>query len=69
MAGRLSGRMALITGASAGIGRATALSLAREGAAIIATGRRQSELASVVAECRKLGVEAQSIAEIGRAHV
>jgi NADP-dependent 3-hydroxy acid dehydrogenase YdfG len=62
MAGRLTGRTALVTGASAGIGRATAVSLAREGASIIATGRRATELADVVAECRKLGVEAQAIA-------
>ena len=61
MAGRLSGRTALVTGASAGIGRATAVALAREGAAIVATGRREKELAEVVAECRKLGVEASSI--------
>lgn len=62
MAGRLSGRTALVTGASAGIGRATAVSLAREGAAIIATGRREKELAEVVAECRRLGVEAVAVA-------
>lgn len=48
---RLQGRAALVTGASAGIGRATALALAREGAAIVATGRRENELASLVREC------------------
>jgi 2-keto-3-deoxy-L-fuconate dehydrogenase len=37
MAGRLSGKTAFLTAAAAGIGRATALSFAREGAAVIAT--------------------------------
>jgi len=59
MVGRLSGRAALVTGASAGIGRATAIALAREGASIIATGRREKELASVVADC---GGKARAIA-------
>jgi 2-keto-3-deoxy-L-fuconate dehydrogenase len=37
MAGRLSGKTAFLTAAAAGIGRATALAFAREGAAVIAT--------------------------------
>ena len=45
--GRLTGRRALITGASAGIGLATALAFAREGANVIATGRRQQALAEL----------------------
>ena len=47
----LSGRAALVTGASAGIGRATAIALARAGARIIATGRRQHELDALVKQC------------------
>jgi len=40
----LSGKAVLVTGASAGIGRATAIALAQAGARIIATGRRKPEL-------------------------
>jgi len=47
----LSGKSALVTGASAGIGRATAVALARAGAKILATGRRRPELAQLAAEC------------------
>jgi NADP-dependent 3-hydroxy acid dehydrogenase YdfG len=60
--GRLAGRLALVTGASAGIGRATAVALAREGAAIIATGRREAELATLAAECVAAGGSARPLA-------
>jgi NADP-dependent 3-hydroxy acid dehydrogenase YdfG len=40
----LSGKTALVTGASAGIGRATAAALVKAGAKVIATGRRQDAL-------------------------
>ena len=53
--GRLAGRLALVTGASAGIGRATAIALAREGAQIIATSRREPELQALAAECAVFG--------------
>jgi NADP-dependent 3-hydroxy acid dehydrogenase YdfG len=53
----LSGKVVLVTGASAGIGRATALALAQAGAKIIATGRRKPELDSLARQCNGAAVE------------
>jgi len=50
MARNLSGKTALVTGASAGIGRATVATLIGHGANVIATGRRQDTLEALVAE-------------------
>ena len=46
---RLGGAIALVTGASRGIGRATALELAREGATVVAAARDQEALDDVAA--------------------
>ena len=54
---RLSGRTALITGASRNIGRAIALAFAAEGADLVLNTRvNREELEAVAAECRKAGV-------------
>lgn len=54
----ISGKVAVITGASRGIGRAAALAFAREGVNIVATARTQDELDALVKECEELGVQA-----------
>jgi len=49
----------LITGALTGIGRATAIAFAREGARIVISGRRDEVGQKLVAELRAIGVEAE----------
>jgi NAD(P)-dependent dehydrogenase (short-subunit alcohol dehydrogenase family) len=51
----------LITGALTGIGRATALAFAREGAQLVVSGRREEEGEKLVAELRKLGAQADFV--------
>ena len=51
----------LITGALAGIGRATALAFARDGARVVVSGRHDEAGARLVAELRALGAEAEFV--------
>lgn len=51
----------LITGALAGIGRATALAYAKEGARVVVSGRHDAAGAQLVAELRALGAEAEFV--------
>ncbi len=54
----LQGRIALVTGASQGIGRACALELARSGATVALAARNESKLAEVAAEIEAAGGKA-----------
>src|ERR1700730_13230396 len=51
--GKLTGKIALVTGGNSGIGRATAKQFANEGAYVFVTGRRERELAAAVEEIGK----------------
>jgi len=55
---KLNGKVALVTGGTSGIGKATAIAFARAGAKVVLTGRREKEGAQVVAEIKKLGGDA-----------
>jgi NAD(P)-dependent dehydrogenase (short-subunit alcohol dehydrogenase family) len=57
----MSHPVVLITGALAGIGRATALAFAREGAKLVVSGRRDEAGQALVTELRALGAEAEFI--------
>ena len=57
----LEGRTALITGASSGLGRHFALTLAKAGATVIAAARRADKLADLVNELEALGARAHAV--------
>ena len=66
--GRLDNKTALITGASAGIGRACALAFAREGARIAALARRQDPLEALCSAIAKQGGDVLALtADVTRA--
>jgi NADP-dependent 3-hydroxy acid dehydrogenase YdfG len=72
MAGRLDGKVAVVTGASSGIGEATVRALAAEGAAVVAGARRKERLGELVEEVsqgggKAIGVECD-VTDEGQAH-
>ena len=61
----LKGKTALVTGASAGIGRAIATELAREGVKLVITGRRREELENLAKEIGAAGIVAHDAMDAG----
>jgi short-subunit dehydrogenase len=58
MKNSIAGKVVVITGASSGAGRCTALELAREGASVVLASRNEQALGEVFEECSDLGAEA-----------
>lgn len=61
MAGILDGRVALVTGGASGIGRATAVAMAREGARVAVADRTEESAAATVALINAAGAQAVAI--------
>ncbi len=71
MAGKLEGKIALVTGGSSGIGLATAQSFVKEGAFVYITGRRQAELDKAVktigaAQVKAVRADASNLADLDK---
>lgn len=63
---KLKGKKAIITGASRGLGKATALAFAKEGIDVAVTGRNEERLKETVAELEQFGVKAiYSVFDVG----
>ena len=58
---RLENKVAIVTGANSGIGKATAIRFAQEGATVVLCARRYELLEEAAAECRTYGVEALAV--------
>lgn len=56
--GKLKGKVAIVTGSTSGMGRATALLFAREGAKVVVTGRNEERAKAVVDDIKSEGNEA-----------
>jgi len=61
MTTRFDGQAVLVTGASSGIGRTTALAFAREGARLVVTGRRREQLDETLAQILATGAEGVAV--------
>ncbi len=57
----LSGKVALVTGASSGMGRASAIALANQGAKVVVSARRLDRLQALVAEIKNHGHDAFAV--------
>jgi NAD(P)-dependent dehydrogenase (short-subunit alcohol dehydrogenase family) len=63
MAGRVEGKIALVTGGGSGIGQATALTLAREGATVVVTDLREASAAATAAMIVDAGGTARAMGQ------
>lgn len=61
MAGLLTGKVAIVTGSSAGIGRGIAVRFGREGARVVVNGRHAETVNSALEEVRATGAEAIAV--------
>lgn len=68
MSGRLSGKYALITAAGAGIGRATALAFAKEGAKVLATDINADALSSLASEHASITTRTLDVTQADQIH-
>ncbi|AUI72354.1 3-ketoacyl-ACP reductase [Companilactobacillus alimentarius] len=55
----INGKSAIITGASSGIGKATAIALAHEGVNLVLTARSEDKLSKICKECSQYGITAK----------